>query len=181
MKSCQFLFFFPPKNTYYRELPSNSWKKNEKMSETSLPEIIFFSSRSFHPNWLPPGHRHCPSILFSLLLLLLHEAKEDVEKTGKIETGRNYNYFLNLVMEISFLTTSLQSKEDFDGFCFYFRRAGCSFFTKIRQDFGFYALKKKNYWIFSHGCWANNISVVSAAPHGGDLLDVQSFLLVEVA
>lgn len=43
----------------------------------------------------------------------LHKAEERVDKTGKFETRKNYNYFLNLVMEISFLTTPLQSKENF--------------------------------------------------------------------
>lgn len=61
----------------------------------------------------------------------------------KIETEKDYNYFLNLVREIYFSTTSLQSKEDSDRFGFYFRRAGCSSFTKIRQDFNFYTLEKK--------------------------------------
>lgn len=35
-----------------------------------------------------------PSILVCLLLLLFHRAKEGVEKTGKIETEKDYNYFL---------------------------------------------------------------------------------------
>lgn len=145
------------------------------------PEKIFFSSLSFQPIWLPSGHRYCPSILVCLLLLLLHKVKEGVEKTGKIVTEKDKNYFLNLVMEISLLTTSLKPKENFDGLCFCFRRAGCSSFTKTRQDFNFYTLEKKNYYNVSHGCCGNNISVASAVPHGGDLLDVHSFLLVEVA
>lgn len=78
-------YVMPPALQFLKE----EWKNVRNFP----PEMIFFSSLSFHPNWLPPGHRHCPSTLVFLLLLLLHKAEEGVEKTGKIETGRNYNYF----------------------------------------------------------------------------------------
>lgn len=193
MKNCQLLWFFFPKKyglqgtewlwstDMWCLLPSNSWKKNEKMSETSLLKWFSFP----HSVSIQTG---CPQVTdiaqahwFSCCYYCCTKLKKGLKRLEKLKQAEIIIIFFNLVMEISFLTTSLQSKEDFDGFCSYFRwpSISCSPFMKIRQDFNFYALEEKNYWNVSHGCWGNNISVAAAVPRGGDLVDVHRFLLVQ--
>lgn len=95
----------------------NSQNKNKTMSQTSFLKLSFLPSQftsSCTPNRLHPGHRHCLGILDFLLLLLLYEVKKGIGKTGKIETAKT---FIFLSIEIFFLINSLQSKENFSGFC----------------------------------------------------------------
>lgn len=124
------------------------------MSETSFLKLSFLSPQftsSCTPNRLCPGHRHCLSVLDFLLLLLLHEVKKGIRKTGKIETAKNFIFFVNRDF---FLDKFFSGKGEFQWLLFkatYFRRDRCSSLTKINLNFNsmfLHTSEEKNIYFF---------------------------------